>query len=235
METLNYTKMIFSAIFGKPSSTPSTPKTRFQPPYKKQYKDYRETNIKTLELLCEQFCTPTYIKHICTNIYDLVNQNKFYSQDSQFRLIVICLYIAYKYESDDEYLITSELMPLDTSLTPEIIMRLELEVMDLIDWRISRKNSIYYIYKICSETLTGKKFEKIVNHACTLADLTLRMEKFLKINPKIIACTCIAFALKKFGAKHYWPKEFEKVSRVSINSIKIAELENKYNQVISAC
>ena len=236
METLSYTITIFSAIFNKPSSIPSKSDPPPRSPYKKHPQNNREPIIKTLEHLCEHFNTPTYIKHICTNIYDSVNQSKPYPQSFQFTLLTICLSLAYKYESDNDFLIPSQLLPLDATLTPHKIMRLELELMDLINWQINRKNSIYYIHEICNKALSGQKLNKILNHACTLADLTLRMENFLNADPKTVACTCIAFALKKLGAKNSWTTEgFERVSGLSLSSLRIAELETKYNQVISAC
>lgn len=235
METLGYTQMIFSAIFGKPKQTLS--KTQRIPALSclKAYEEDREMNIKILEQLCERFSAPVYIKHICVGIYDQVNRKQKFSQCSKYRLLLICLYLAYKYENDEELITQSELIELDPMLTANKILELELQVMDLIDWKINRKNSVFFIYEICRKTIRDHKLGKVVSHACTLADLTLRMKEFFEVDSKIIACTCLAFAFKKLGIKNYWTKNLERVSGVSINSLKVIEIEAKYNQVISAC
>lgn len=237
----NRTKTINPTVFCEFNNSKGS-KCQKSPPklsVNKIFLKYREHYIEFLENLCRSTQTGISVQILASKIFDLVNSLKVFSIDRYEALAVVCWSIATKFEWDDIKLGLEELKECGNGLDEELLKSLEVEVLVLLDWKINRKTSLYYVDKyreygfVMKEEMrrSGKldKIEEMVGkYSATLAQMATRVPELVLENDKIIACSCIAFARKKLGLRNCWSYYLEEITGVEEKELRMQDLEEKF-------
>lgn len=233
METISYAQIFISALFKKSVSChKSSQSLQNYPARSSQIKTYLQTRknyIKQLEDISTALDLSSSTLHLSIKYFDTLNLSSCYPEALKSKLLLICLNLAIKFNEDLIELHFSDLQDLSPSLSQSEFINLEFLVLDKLKWKLHKSTTHDQIHEICSKFFNSSK---ILTHSLSLSDLTLRIDEFSNEDPKTLACTCIAFTLKKLGNSSYWPNHVELYTRVSKKSLKISELEKKFNEVV---
>ncbi|OMJ83417.1 hypothetical protein SteCoe_15688 [Stentor coeruleus] len=237
----NRTKTINPTVFCEFNNSKGSKcqKSPPKPSVNKIFLKYREHYIEFLENLCRSTQTGISVQILASKIFDIVNSLKVFSIDRYEALAVICWSIATKFEWDDIKLGLEELKECGNGLDEDLLKSLEVEVLELLDWKITRKTSLYYVDKyreygyVTNEEIrkrenSGKIDEMVGKYSATLAQMACRVPELVLENDKIIACSCIAFARKKLGLRNNWTCTLEEITGIEENQLRMHELEEKY-------
>lgn len=219
-------------------------KSQFQPSINKIFLKYRERHIEFLEELCRAAKTGLAVQILATKIFDIVNSLRVFSVDRYEALIIVCWSLATKFDCDDMRLGLEQLAECADGLSEDGLRKLEVEVLKILDWKIARKTSLYYVEKykekgvVKREEMRNKAGfekvdEKVGKYSITLAEVANRIPELVLESDKIVACSCIAFARKKLGLRNYWSNYLEKLTGINEKELRIQELENKYYCLIN--
>ena len=233
METISYAQIFISALFKKSVSChKSSQSLQTYTSRSSQIQTYLKTRkiyIKQLEDISTALDLSSSTLHLSVKYFDLINLSSSFSEPLKSKLLLICLNLAIKFNEDLIELHYSDLQDLSPTLSQNEFIDLEFLILDKLNWKLLRPTAHDQIHEICSKFFNSSK---VLTHSLSLSDLTLRIDEFLSEDPKILACTCIAFTLKKLGTSSYWPNHVELNTRVSKKSLKILELEKKFNEVV---
>lgn len=194
------------------------------------YYKYREIYIDWAEELCQLMNAPSYILHLASQLFDILNFKYFFDSTKFQALLLACLAISFKYNYDNSYL---SLNDLQKHGGVSGLKSLEIDVLEKLDWKVTYPLSIDFIGKYSENNFFAEnKKERILKLAFIYADIALRVDSFINKNPALIACTCIAFAQKKIGLHDYWNSTQVKYTGFNLSDLLISALESKYYSLV---
>jgi hypothetical protein len=233
MKIIGYAKIFISKFFKKSSSCDNSFESIQAYPFNchiETYLNTRQNFIKQLESISKSLNISSSTLHLSVHYFDTINHSTPISESSKFNLLLICLSLAIKFNEDLIELNYSDLQDLSPLLTKSHILHIEFFILEKLNWKLMVSTTYDQIHEIWSKFF---KSIKILNDSLKLSNLILSLNEFYNEEPKILACTCIAFTLKKIGTSQYWPDQVEIYTKVSKTSLKILEFEKMLNEVVS--
>jgi Cyclin, N-terminal domain len=204
------------------------------------YLKYRKIYIEWIEEICKTLDIPWSVVHTTSKLFDKLILENNYNKTKYQALILTCLSLSYKFESDTEILSLSDLVVYCPSGTQKEFKILEIEVLNKINWNLWEKTVFSYltIYTDLNFVLSDydhllpsqvEKNLKVKKYAFIMADLANKMNSFIFIHPKALAAACISLARKKAGLQKIWKPSLEKLIGLRPEACHIENLELEYN------